>query len=42
VVVRDGRPYAVLGFTVRRGRIAEVDIVADPARLGRVDLAVLD
>src|SRR5262245_17039141 len=29
-----GRPFSVMGFTVRRGRIVEVDILADPARLG--------
>jgi len=25
-----GRPLAVMGFTVRRGRIVEIDILADP------------
>jgi RNA polymerase sigma factor (sigma-70 family) len=35
-----GRPYSVLGFTVRGGRIAEIDILADPRRLRRLDLAV--
>ena len=33
---------AVLGFTVRGGRIVEIDILADPGRLGQLDLAVLD
>jgi RNA polymerase sigma-70 factor (ECF subfamily) len=32
----------VLGFTVRGDRIAEIDILADPARLARIDLTVLD
>jgi len=41
VVVRDGRPFSVLGFAIRGGRIVELDIVADPARLRHVDLAVL-
>ena len=36
------RPYAVLGFTIRRGRIVEIDILADPERLGRLDLPSLD
>jgi hypothetical protein len=27
-----------MGFTVRRGKIAEIDILADPERLGRLDL----
>jgi hypothetical protein len=39
---RTTRPFSVMGFTVRRGKIVEIDILADPARLGRLDLAVLD
>jgi RNA polymerase sigma-70 factor (ECF subfamily) len=35
----DGRPFAVMGFTVARGRIVEIDVLADPARLGQLDLA---
>jgi hypothetical protein len=27
-----------MGFTVARGKIAEIDILADPERLGRLDL----
>jgi RNA polymerase sigma-70 factor (ECF subfamily) len=42
VVAPGGRPVSVLGFTIRGGRIVELDILADPARLGRLDLAVLD
>ncbi|OIV39427.1 RNA polymerase subunit sigma-70 [Mangrovactinospora gilvigrisea] len=42
VLVTAGRAVAVLGFTVRRGRVAEVDIFADPQRLRRLDMAVLD
>ncbi|MFJ1766610.1 sigma-70 family RNA polymerase sigma factor [Amycolatopsis sp. NPDC088138] len=42
VATRDGRPFSVLGFTVSGGRIVEIDILADPARLDRLDLAVLD
>jgi RNA polymerase sigma-70 factor (ECF subfamily) len=37
-----GRPFSVLGFTVRGGKIVEIDILADPARVGQLDLAVLD
>jgi hypothetical protein len=32
----------VMGFTVVRGKIIEIDILADPARLGLLDLAALD
>jgi RNA polymerase sigma factor (sigma-70 family) len=42
VVFRGDRPYAVLGFTVRSDRIAAIDILADPDRLSRLDLTVLD
>ena len=37
-----GRTLAVLGFTVAGGRIVEIDILADPARLDRLDLSGLD
>lgn len=38
-----GDPLAVMGFTVARGRIVEIDILADPGRLSRLDLtAVLE
>jgi len=43
VVAPGGRPYAVMGFTITRGKIVEIDILADPARLRQLDLlAVLD
>jgi RNA polymerase sigma factor (sigma-70 family) len=41
VVAPRGRLFIVLGLTVSRGRIVEIDVVADPARLRRVDLGVL-
>jgi RNA polymerase sigma-70 factor, ECF subfamily len=37
-----GRPLAVMGFTVTRGKIVEIDILADPVRLGQIDLKVLE
>lgn len=40
VATREGRPFSVLGFTVAGGRIVEIDILADPDRLSRLDLAV--
>jgi len=42
VMTAAGRPFAVMAFTVTQGRIAEIDILADPERLHRLDLAVLD
>jgi RNA polymerase sigma factor (sigma-70 family) len=41
VVPRDG-PVAVVGFTVARGKIVEIDVLGDRARLRELDLTVLD
>ena len=41
VVAPRGRPYSVMGFTVRDGRIVAIDGLADPDRLRGLDLAVL-
>jgi RNA polymerase sigma factor (sigma-70 family) len=35
-------PFAVVGFTVAHGRIVEMNILADPARLRRLDLNVAE
>jgi RNA polymerase sigma factor (sigma-70 family) len=35
----DGRPVAVLAFTVADGLIVEIDILADPQRLAALDIA---
>jgi len=42
VVAPRGMPYSVMGFTVTRGKIVGIYILADPERLRRLDLAVLD
>ena len=42
VTLRDGRPFSVAAFTVRGGRIVEFDILADPERLARLDLTLLE
>jgi len=39
VTVREGTPLSVMGFTVVRGKIAEIDVLADPGRLQQLDLA---
>ena len=41
VSLRDGRPFSVAAVTITGGRIVEIDILADPERLARLDLAVL-
>jgi RNA polymerase sigma-70 factor (ECF subfamily) len=38
VVILGGQPVAVAGLTVARGKIVEIDIIADPERLRRFDL----
>ena len=38
----DGRVFSVLGFTVADGRVAEIDILADPERLARLDLSAIE
>jgi len=42
VALRESKPFSVMACTVRGGRIAEMDILADPERLARLDLTVLD
>jgi RNA polymerase sigma factor (sigma-70 family) len=42
VGTRNGRPSAVMAFTVTDRHIAEIDIIADPERLTQVDLGGLD
>jgi RNA polymerase sigma-70 factor (ECF subfamily) len=42
VTIRRGQPFSVAGVTVRGGKIVEIDILADPERLRRLDLTVLD
>jgi RNA polymerase sigma factor (sigma-70 family) len=42
VVAPHGRPSTVIAFTVERGKIVEINVLADPARLRQLDLAVLD
>ena len=37
-----GRPRVVFGFTITRGKILEIDLVADPERLGQIDLVFLE
>jgi RNA polymerase sigma-70 factor (ECF subfamily) len=37
----DGRVFAVIGFTIAGGKVVEMDILADPERLGRLDLSAI-
>jgi RNA polymerase sigma factor (sigma-70 family) len=42
VAAPKGQPFSVLGFTITGGKIVEIDILADPERLRRLDFAALD
>jgi RNA polymerase sigma-70 factor (ECF subfamily) len=42
VVTIAGKPFSVMGFTVRDGRVAEIDVLADPERLAALDLSAID
>ena len=41
LVARDGQPLALIGMAIRDGKITEIDILADPERLSRLDLTGL-
>jgi len=42
VSLRDGEPFAVAGVTVRNRKIVAMDFLADPERLRRLDLTILE
>jgi len=41
VIAPEGKPVSVAGFVVADGRIVEIDLLADPRRLGHVDVTLL-
>jgi len=38
----DGRLFSVIGFTIAGGKVVEMDILADPERLSRLDLSAIE
>ena len=38
----DGRVFSVIAFTIADGRVVEMDILADPDRLSRLDLSAIE
>jgi hypothetical protein len=38
----DGRVLSVIGFTISGGTVVEMDILADPERLSRLDLSAIE
>jgi RNA polymerase sigma factor (sigma-70 family) len=41
VIMAAGRPVSIMGFVVVGGRITAIDVLADPARLARIDLSAV-
>jgi RNA polymerase sigma-70 factor (ECF subfamily) len=41
VILVRGRPFAVMAFTVREGRIVEIDAIQDPERVARIAAPLL-
>jgi len=39
IVITNGQPFSVMGFTVSRSKIVEINCLLDPARLAGLDLA---
>lgn len=42
LVTFEGKPFAVMAFVIKSGKIAEIDIIRDPERLRHLDLTLLD
>src|SRR6266545_4572966 len=42
VSIRHGKLFSVMGVTIKDGKIAEIDILADPERLQKLNFTVLD
>ncbi len=42
VVFAEGRPMSLMGFTVVAGRVAAIDVIADPERLQKLDLTAIE
>jgi hypothetical protein len=38
--MREGRPQIVFEFVIDGARIVEIELVADPGRLGRLELSL--
>jgi RNA polymerase sigma-70 factor (ECF subfamily) len=38
----DGRLLSVVAFTIAGGKVVEMDILADPERLSRLDLSAIE
>jgi RNA polymerase sigma-70 factor (ECF subfamily) len=41
VWMQHGRAHMVFGFTIANGKVVQIDLIADPERIGELDLTVL-
>jgi RNA polymerase sigma-70 factor (ECF subfamily) len=41
VILVAGQASAIMGFVIRGGRVAAIDVLADPARIARIDLSAV-
>jgi RNA polymerase sigma-70 factor (ECF subfamily) len=41
VIFVDGRPAAIMGFVVRDGRVAAIDVLVDPERIAKLELSAV-
>jgi RNA polymerase sigma-70 factor (ECF subfamily) len=41
VIFVDAQPTAIMGFVVRDGLIAAIDVLVDPARIAKLDLSAV-
>jgi RNA polymerase sigma-70 factor (ECF subfamily) len=42
VAVVDGRPSAIIGFTIAGGKVSQINVLADPERIAKLDLTALE
>jgi RNA polymerase sigma-70 factor (ECF subfamily) len=42
VMYLNGEPFSICAVTVKNGKLAELDFLADPERIAQLDLTVLD
>jgi RNA polymerase sigma-70 factor (ECF subfamily) len=42
VAFRDGQPFSIAALTIIDGRIVEMNFLADPERIARLDVSVLE
>jgi RNA polymerase sigma factor (sigma-70 family) len=42
VVAPDGRPFSIMAFTVRGGRVVAIDALVDPTRIDKLDFSAIE